>query len=335
MNILYIMSLLLVMAVVFVNGWTDAPNAIATTISTRSLSYKTAIMMASIANFLGVFVMCSINNSVAFTIYNIASFSYDTHMSLIALLASMSAIVLWSIVTWYFGIPTSESHALIAGICGGAIALNRSFSCLNIDELMKVFQGIVLSVLFGYVLGYIICFLFVFLCSSLSRLVINKFFVIGQIISGALLAFMHGAQDGQKFIGIFLLCHSFAIQSIQYTHSIPLFSIIICSLTMALGTSLGGMRIIKSVGLDMVKLKPYQALSSDLSAFLCLFVFSILGIPVSTTHTKTCASIGVGSINGKKGINWIYVKDLILAWILTFPMCGILGYLIAKLYLLI
>ena len=320
-NPMLAVSALLTLGVILVNGWTDAPNAIATCVSTRAIGVRKVIVMAAIFNFFGVLVMTAINASVAMTIYNIADFGNDARLSLIALCAAMSAIVIWAVAAWYFGIPTSESHALIAGITGAAVAIHGNFSGINASEWGKVLFGIVLSTLLGFAFGFLSSKLTVLLFRDRNRMKSEKFFSGAQIAGGAAMAFMHGAQDGQKFMAIFLLGASFAgghTDTVMFT--IPLWLMIMCSAVMGLGTSIGGYRIIKSVGMDMVKL---------------LLLSSLTGLPVSTTHTKTTAVMGVGAARRLGNVNWSIVKELILTWVFTFPGCGLLGYLTAKLFLLI
>ena len=161
------------------------------------------------------------------------------------------------------------------------------------------------------------------------------FFQGAQIVGGAGMAFMHGAQDGQKFMGVFLL-GIFLVQGQNVSEfAIPVWLMILCSVVMGLGTSIGGYRIIKSVGMDMVKLQPYQCFAADGAATLCLLLSSLTGIPVSTTHTKTTAIMGVGASKRISAVNWKIVGDMTLAWVLTFPGCGLLGYLMSKLFIAI
>lgn len=334
-NPMLFVSALLTLGVILVNGWTDAPNAIATCVSTRAIEVRKAIIMAAIFNFLGVLVMTAINASVAMTIYNMVDFGGDAHMSLIALCAAMAAIVIWATAAWYFGIPTSESHALIAGISGAAVAIQNSFSGINGAEWVKVIYGIFLSTLLGFVLGFLTSKLTVLLFRNQNRMKSERFFSGAQIAGGAAMAFMHGAQDGQKFMAIFLLGAAFASgQSDTSTFVVPIWLMVLCSGVMGLGTSIGGYRIIKSVGMDMVKLKPYQGFAADLSATLCLLLSSLTGIPVSTTHTKTTAIMGVGAARRMSNVNWGVVKELVMTWVCTFPGCGLLGFAMAKLFLI-
>lgn len=324
----------LTLAVILVNGWTDAPNAIATCISTRSLNPRGAIVLATVFNFLGVLIMTILNNSVAMTVYNMVDFRGDTHTALAALCAALFAIVTWATAAWWFGIPTSESHALIAGLSGAAIALQGGFSGIDGAEWVKVIYGLVLSTFLGFGLGFVTVKVVGFLFKKVDRRKTQGFFKNAQIFGAAAMGFMHGAQDGQKFMSVFLLGMFLVKGQIETGQiQIPLWLIVLCSLVMALGTSIGGYRIIKSVGMDMVKLEKYQGFSADLAAAVCLLLSSLLGFPVSTTHTKTTAIMGVGSAKRISSVKWSLVQEMVLTWILTFPGCGLIGFLMAKLFM--
>ncbi len=328
-----LITVLLTLGVILVNGWTDAPNAIATCVSTRSMSPRSAILMAAVFNFLGVFVMTMVNATVAQTIYNMVDFGGNSHEALIALTAALFAIVLWATAAWAFGIPTSESHALIAGISGAAIAIQGGMSGINGAQWIKVIYGLGLSTILGFVMGYITVKLTERACLNSDRCRMHGFFQKAQIGGAALMAFMHGAQDGQKFMGVFMLGIFLAKGTNASTFVIPIWLMVLCSLIMGLGTSIGGMRIIKSVGMDMVKLEKYQGFSADLAASMCLLLSSLTGIPVSTTHTKTTAIMGVGSAKRLSNVNWSIVKEMIAAWFLTFPGCGLIGFFMALLFI--
>ncbi|MBQ6992678.1 MAG: inorganic phosphate transporter [Clostridia bacterium] len=324
----------LTLGVILVNGWTDAPNAIATCVSTRSLSPKKAIVMAAIFNFLGVLVMTLISRAVAQTIYNMVDFGNDSNNALIALCAALFAIVAWAVAAWFFGIPTSESHALIAGISGAAIAIQGGISGINSSEWIKVLYGLVLSTILGFVLGFVVVKIIILICKKIERRKTNKFFKYGQIMGGAAMAFMHGAQDGQKFMGVFMLGIFLANGYTSVNEfSIPLWLMILCSIIMSLGTSIGGYKIIKTVGMGMVKMEKYQGFAADTAGAICLLISSLFGIPVSTTHTKTTAIMGVGAAKRLSSVNWSIVKEMVLAWILTFPGCGLLGFAAAHLFM--
>jgi PiT family inorganic phosphate transporter len=333
-NPLLMITVLLTLGVILVNGWTDAPNAIATCVSTRAMKASNAIMMAAVFNFLGVLIMTMINSKVAMTIYNMVDFGGNTNDATIALCAALFAIVLWATAAWKFGIPTSESHALIAGLSGAAIALHGSFSGINPYEWIKVIYGLLLSTFLGFVSGYVFAKIIEFIFKRVDRRKANPFFKKAQIAGGAAMAFMHGAQDGQKFMSVFLLGIFLVNGNSDASHFvIPIWLMALCSVVMALGTSIGGYRIIKSVGLDMVHLDTYQGFAADLGAAGCLLLSSLTGIPVSTTHTKTTGIMGVGASKRLSAVNWKIVKEMSLAWIFTFPGCGILGYIIAKIFI--
>ena len=333
-NPLLFVAVLLTLGVILVNGWTDAPNAIATCVVTRCMSARGAILMAAVFNFLGVFIMSSINATVAQTITKMVDFGTNSHEAIVALSAALFAIVVWATLAWWFGIPTSESHALIAGLTGGAIALHGGLSGVNGGEWVKVLYGLVISVVLGFALGWLVCRLVVLLFRRVERKYTERIFRVAQVFGAACMSFMHGAQDGQKFMGVILLA-LFLVngQSPDTAVQMPVWLMLLCSVIMGLGTSIGGKKIIKSVGMDMVKLEKYQGFSADIAASLSLLFSSVFGIPVSTTHAKTTAIMGVGAVNRLSAINFSVVKDMALTWLLTFPGCGLIGYLMAKLFM--
>ena len=317
----------LTLGVVLVNGWTDAPNAIATCVSTRAMSARSAILMAAVFNFLGVLVMTMVNASVAATIYNMVDFGGNTADALTALCAALVAIVAWATAAWWFGIPTSESHAMVAGISGAAAALAGSFSCIRWDCWAKVLLGLVMSTTAGFGAGR----------EALKRLkavkLSDRTFRLLQLPGAAATAFLHGAQDGQKFIGVFLLGTALAQgRADEQTFAIPLWLMGLCALFMALGTLMGGRRIIDTVGREMVSLGPREGLAADLGNIVCLFGATVLGLPVSTTHTRTSALLGVGSAGGSRP-DWAVAGKVALTWLLTFPGCMAIGYWMARVFL--
>ena len=332
-----LITTVLVLGVILVNGWTDAPNAIATVVSTRSLKPKTAIIMAAVFNFLGVLVMSVFSKKVADTIYKMVDFGGDNTKAQVALCAALFAIVIWAVGAWFFGIPTSESHALIAGITGAAIAMSGAGG-INMNEWINVVYGLGLSAILGFVMGFVASKTITFICKGMNRRKADRFFKGAQITGGAAMAFMHGAQDGLKFIGVFLLGQTLAQGTYQPNEgftAIPIWLMVLVSAVMALGTSIGGYKIIKSVGMDMVKLERYQGFAADIAGAICLMVASISGLPVSTTHTKTTAIMGVGAAKRLSLVNWSIVKEMVVAWILTFPGCGLIGFAMAKIFVMI
>lgn len=333
-NPAFFIIVVLTLGVILVNGWTDAPNAIATCVSTRAIGPRNAIIMATVFNFLGVLVMTMVNATVAQTIYKMVDFRGDSRNALVALCAALFAIVLWATAAWVFGIPTSESHALIAGISGAAIALQGGMSGINGEQWIKVIYGLFMSTIMGLGFGFIIVHIIQYICKNMDRRKTIPLFRNAQIAGGAAMAFMHGAQDGQKFMGVFMLGIFLANGQSDVTQfSIPVWLMLLCSVVMALGTSIGGLRIIKTVGMDMVKLEAYQGFSADLAGAACLLISSVMGIPVSTTHTKTTAIMGVGAAKRISAVNWGVVREMVVAWVLTFPGCGIVGFLMAQIFM--
>ena len=339
-NPLLMVAVLLTLGVILVNGWTDAPNAIATCVVTRCMSARAAILMSAVFNFLGVFLMSMLNATVAETITKMVDFGDNSQDAIVALSAALFAIVVWATLAWFFGIPTSESHALIAGLTGGAIALHGGFQGVNGNEWIKVIYGIVISVIIGFALGWCICKLVSVIFRKVERRKTEKLFKGAQIFGAACMSFMHGAQDGQKFMGVIILSiflvngvDPSTMSSINTQELVWL--MLICSTVMALGTSIGGKKIIKSVGMDMVKLEKYQGFSADIAAATSLLCCSIFSLPVSTTHVKTTAIMGVGAVKRVSAINFGVVKEMVLTWILTFPGCGLVGFLMTKLFMFI
>ena len=203
-------------------------------------------------------------------------------------------------------------------------------------EWAKVLYGLVLSLALGFATGWAVCKLVTLVCRGMDRRKTGPFFRIAQIFGAAAMSFMHGAQDGQKFIGVLFLGLAFCNrQSSVEGISIPVWLMLLCSVVMALGTSVGGEKIIKSVGMDMVRLEKYQGFSADIAAALCLLYSSLFGIPVSTTHTKTTAIMGVGAVKRLSAINFGVVKDMVLTWVFTFPGCGLISFIMAKLFMAI
>ena len=315
----------LAVAVLLVNGWTDAPNAIAGAVATGALPFRRAVVLAAVCNFLGVLCVTSVNASVAETIYSIARFGGGTRAAGLALCAAMLAVVLWATLAWRFGIPTSESHALVAGLSGAAVALEGNLSCIRWDCWGRVLLGMALSALAGFWAGR-------FALQWVDSIKLSRHTaLLAQVPGTACVAFLHGAQDGQKFLGIFLQGLSLARgEEGGALPSIPLWLVALCAAGMALGTLMGGRRIIDRVGREMVALGPREGLAADLGNLVCLLGATWLGLPVSTTHTRTAALLGVG-VAGGGPVRWKVARGIALAWVLTFPACMALGYVLTGL----
>ncbi|MEI7667428.1 MAG: inorganic phosphate transporter [Erysipelotrichaceae bacterium] len=326
MSPILIFALILVCCSIFVNGWTDAPNAIATVVSTRVLHPKAAIILGAVFNFLGVFLM---GTAVATTTASIVSIG-SGNAGLITLAAAQLAIVLWAVGAWVFGIPTSESHALIAGLMGAGMSLS-GFSAFNIGPFYKVLIGLFISSVVGFVFGIYGTKLIEVLFKKMKRRTANKFFSYGQILSASLMAYAHGAQDGQKFMGVMYL--ALVVGGIYPAFSgdmvIPIWIMLLCSVVMAIGTSIGGYRIIKTMGMDMVSLEKYQGFAAEIVASTSMLAATFYGIPLSTTNTKATAMMGAGASKGANKVDWDIAREMFTAWILTFPACMALGYIFA------
>lgn len=336
-NPVLVVVAILNIGVIIVNGATDAPNAIATAVSTRAMSPRNAIIMAAICNFVGLLVISFVSPAVAMTIFNMVDFGSDSHQALVALMAAMVAIIVWGATAWWFGIPTSQSHSLIAGLTGAAIAIMSGIDAINWNEWVKVIYGILLSTLMGFGLGWVFYRLIKRIFFNANRQRANAFFRWAQIVMGAGVAFMHGAQDGQKFMSIFILAILMAAGMGTQTAGLvlPVWLMLICAMSMGVGTAVGGERIIKSVGVDMVKLEAFQGFAASLSTFVSLVVATFGGLPVSTTHTNTTAIMGVGASKNPREVKWSIAIDMVKTWVLTFPGCGILGFVFAKIFLAI
>lgn len=304
--------LLLLCAVILVNGWTDAPNAITTPVSAGVLSFHAAAALAAVCNLLGVICTTAVSDAVARTLWAIADFG---PYALTALTAALSATVLWAVLAWRFGIPTSESHALVAGLSGGALALGAGR--LRLGPLLWVCFGLVFSLALGWILGR----LFARFLPPQSR----RFYRRGQVAGAALTAFLHGAQDGQKFLGVLALI--LTLEGGEF--SLPGWAGWACAALMAAGTLMGGRRIVETVGEKMVRLTYRSGFAAELGCAAALGVCTLLGLPVSTTHAKTAAILGAGaSPDGR------VASSLGAAWLLTFPACGALSFGLVKLLMM-
>ena len=309
---------LLTIGVLFVNGWTDAPNAIATAVATKALSYRRAVLLAAVCNLAGCLAASAWSGAVASTIFDLADFGGNPAIALPALCAAMASIILWATLAWRFGLPTSESHALLAGLSGAAVALQGDWSCLRWTPWSKALMGLVFSLAAGFFLSRVLCRLLPKYGLPFRSL---------QIAGAGLMAFAHGAQDGQKFLGILLLVAAYSGGAAPSAF----FLTVLCALMMALGTAAGGRRIVETIGEHLVPLTPRAGFAADLSGGVCLVIFTLLGAPVSTTHTKAAAILGAGLSEGRA--NRSTVLSLFSAWLLTFPICFGLSYGLSRLFL--
>lgn len=312
--------ILLILAAEFVNGWTDAPNAIATVVSTRVLSPYQAVVMAAVLNILGAMSGTAVAATIGKGIVD------STIVNSVTIGAAMVGIICWSTVAWYYGLPTSESHALVAGLAGAGLA-TAGPEVMLWDGWQKVFVGILFSTFLGF-FGGMAVMLSIFRIFYKSRPgSVRVLFGRLQIFSAAFMAFSHGSNDGQKFIGVFTL--ALVLAGILPDFRVPLWVIFLCGITMGIGTACGGWRIIKTMGLRLTKLEPVHGFAAETAAATVIELATRLGIPLSTTHTINTSIMGVGSHRRLSAVRWGVASEIVTAWILTFPVCGLIAFFTA------
>lgn len=302
----------------FINGFHDAANSIATIVTTGVLTPRQAVLWAAFFNFIAFMIF---NLSVARTI---GSGLIDTHLVDAAfILAALTGAIFWNLVTWYYGLPSSSSHALIGGMAGAAIA-KSGFSALKLSGFGKVAIGIFLSP----VLGLIIALLFSFFLSKLlqryNETRLHKLFKGFQLASSALLSLTHGGNDAQKTMGIIAIL-LFSASWIEGTFYVPFWVVISCHAVISLGTLAGGWRIVKTMGLKITKLNTMKGCAAETGAALTIFAATQYGIPVSTTHTVTGAIAGVGLRGGIANVHWKILRRIFLSWLLTIPAAAVIS----------
>lgn len=314
--------LLLILAAEFVNGWTDAPNAIATVVSTRVMRPNHAVLMAAVLNAAGAFAGLEVAATIGKGIIRADVVDIQT------VGAAMMGIVVWSTAAWYYGLPTSESHGLVAGLSGAALATAGPDAILW-EGWKKVFIGIFFSSFMGFFVGMALMIAILWACRRTHPGVVRRIFGRLQILSAAFMAFSHGSNDGQKFIGVFTL--ALVLGGVLPAFAVPWWVIVLCAVTMGIGTAVGGWRIIKTMGLRLTKLEPVHGFAAETAAGLTIMTAGHFGIPLSTTHTISTTIMGVGSTRGLSAVKWGVAGSIVAAWILTFPVCGLIAYVTTKL----
>lgn len=321
---LLLIVLALVLAAEFVNGWTDAPNAIATVVSTRVLSPGRALLLAAALNIVGTMSGTAVAATIGKGIVR------PDIINIYTVGAAMVGIICWSTLAWYYGLPTSESHALIAGLTGAGLA-TAGPQALLWTGWKKVLLGLGFSTFLGFGGGLILMSLIYRLWAKAPPAVVRRLFGKLQILSAAFMAFSHGSNDGQKFIGAFTLV--LLLGGLIPTFHVHWWVIVLCASMMGLGTAIGGWRIIRTMGLRLTKLEPVHGFAAETSAAMTIELASRLGIPLSTTHTITTSIMGVGATRRFSAVRWGVSRDIITAWVLTFPVCGLIAWGVAKLAL--
>lgn len=336
-NPLIFTAFILLIIVMIMNGVVDAPNGVATTIATRALYIDHALVLSTVCNFLGVLAISLTNAKVSLTIYNLIDFTTvpkGNH----AIVAALLGIIVYMIISWIIRIPTSSSHAIVAVLIGSSLAVHGGFSGISSKAVLAVLIGIVISIFVAYFLGIHVNRLIIKAFRYKDRRESKKTFDKLQIISGGMMSFAHGLQDGQKLIGILMIM----MATMGYNHGemnsfgvIPFWLQGIVALTMGIGTIIGIKKVVKSIGMKVANLESFEGFASNISAFTTVIVASLIGIPISTTQTSVMAIMGAGVAKRKSNVNWDYVKYLSRTWFLTFPLCGIISFILTKILIAI
>ncbi|WP_459477185.1 inorganic phosphate transporter [Clostridium saccharoperbutylacetonicum] len=302
----------------FINGFHDTATAVATSITTRALTPRTAIIICAIFNFIGAFSGTAVAKTVGESIV-----SHNSIEQWVILGVLISAII-WNIITWYFGIPSSSSHALIGALMGGGIAYNNSFNVVNWSNLFdEVIIWIFIAPIIGFVVGYFLMILLNWILRPFKPGLVNKIFLKFQVVAGALMALNHGSNDAQKSMGLITM----ALLSGKFIHefTVPTWVIACCALAMALGTASGGKKIIKTMGSGMAKLTPVNGFAAQTGGAAVIFLATFFHAPVSTTHIISTTVMGVGASKRFKSVKWGVAQNIVWAWILTIPITATLS----------
>lgn len=317
MHLMVILVVLLAVAFDYINGFHDTANAIATSVSTRALKPKTAVMMAAVLNFLGALV----STGVAKTIGADLVLSADLINSKVIAAALVGAII-WNLVTWYFGIPSSSSHALVGGVIG-AVSISVGPQALNIPGISEIFIALVASPIVALVSGYLVMLALLWVFGRSSPIKLNDRFKQLQIGSACLMAFSHGSNDAQKAMGIITL----TLLSGGYidTLDVPMWVKFVCATAMALGTAAGGWKIVATMGNKIFKMQTINGFAADLNSALVIFTATMFHLPVSTTHVVSGSIMGVGASKRIRAVNWGVAKSMVLAWFVTIPLSALVS----------
>ncbi len=302
------------------NGFNDAANAIATVIGTRTLSPRAAVIMAAICEFIGA----ATGTAVAITIGKGIVSAQFLDMSVV--LAGVGAIIIWAVLATRYGMPISLTHGLVAGLVGAGIATSGT-QAIVWKVLVTVISAVGIAPLLGLASGFLVMVAILWIFRGTAPGKVQNIFRRMQILSAAFLAYSHGKNDGQMPIG--LIAMALMVYSGTGEFHIPFWAVIVSAASISIGTAMGGQRVIKTVGLQMTTLRPAQGFAANVSSAAIIEIASRLGIPVSTTHCASTAIMGVGATRRLSAVRWGIARNIVLTWILTFPACGILGWIIA------
>jgi inorganic phosphate transporter, PiT family len=324
MDTLFIITILVVIGALvfdFINGFHDTANAIATSVSTKALKPRHAILLAAIMNFVGAMTFTGVAKTITNDIIDPKSLEHIENGSIV-ILAALIAAIAWNLITWYYGIPSSSSHAIIGSVAGAGIAA-AGFGALRSEGIIKIVKALTISPLLAFVVGFILYSIFkiVFKNNNLSKT--NRNFRFIQIGTAALQSFTHGTNDAQKAMGIITM--ALIAGNFQQGSEIQTWVQVSCAVAMGLGTSVGGWRIIKTVGGKIMKIRPVNGVAADLTGAAVIFGASFIHLPVSTTHVISSSILGVGSAHRVKGVKWGTAQRMIITWFITLPISAILA----------
>ena len=307
----------------FSNGWHDSANAIATVVSTRVLSPLVAVLMAAVLNVAGAFMSTEVAKMVGQGIVD------PSAISQLVVASALSGAILWNLVTLWLGLPSSSSHALIGGLVGSGL-VHGGQEVVKLSGLRKVLEAMILSPFFGFLMAFLLMVLISWVFFRTQRGVATKLFSRLQIVSAGFMAFSHGANDAQKAMGIITLALLSA--GLIPTAEVPMWVIVSCALAMGLGTAMGGWKIIRTLGMRVVKLEPVHGFAAETGAAVVLMTTAQIGLPVSTTHTITSSVMGVGAVKRLSAIRWGVTARILYAWVFTLPSTALLAALIYVLF---
>jgi inorganic phosphate transporter, PiT family len=316
--IVLILVVVLALAFDFSNGWHDAANAIATVVSTRVLSPSKAVLLAAILNVAGAFMSTAVAKMVGGGIVEPAAMNQG------AVAAALIGALSWNFVTLAWGLPTSSSHALLGGIVGAALAQGGT-TAIKLSGFATVLQALFLSPLLGFTFGFFILIVIYWTMFRVPRSRANLLFRRLQLLSSSLMAFSHGSNDAQKVMGIVTL--ALVSGGLLDRVEVPIWVIVSCALAMGLGTAIGGWRIIRTLGMRIVKLEPVHGFAAETSAAVILLGTAHFGLPVSTTHTIASSIMGVGSVSRFSAVRWGVTLRIVYAWHFTLPCTALLAYI--------
>lgn len=305
----------------FINGFHDTANAIATSVSTRALKPRVAILMAAFMNFAGAMTFTGVAKTIGGGVANPADLQYGVEIVIAALVSA----IIWNLVTWWFGIPSSSSHALIGSLAGAVIA-GAGLSSVNSSGLIDIMKALLISPLIAFTVGFIIMWILKRIFAKSSPHQINKGFRSGQIITAMFQSYSHGTNDAQKAMGIIVF--ALVAAGLQDEMEVPLWVKISAASAMALGTSIGGWKIIKTMGTKIFKIEPINGFAADMGSAMVIITATLLHLPVSTTHVITSSILGVGSAKRFSAVRWSVAGRIVIAWIITIPITVVVAMLV-------